>query len=130
MNVLEQFISVHDQMLDMLGKAYTSGDISKVRLSFYETYHGYFGTPGADKAEPYGAEEAIAGILKTGQAMPGVRQECTNRHVQMSGDNEAVVLYEKSMHYDSGVARAYVMEVWRRVNDSWKIVREVVETIR
>jgi hypothetical protein len=129
MSAQEQFLAFHDQMLGELSKAYTTGDVSRVQSSFYETYHGYFGSPGVDKGEFYEAEEAIDGILKTGQAMPNVRQECTNRRVQMSGENEAVVFYEKSMHFHSGTARAFVLEVWRRDHDSWKIVREVVETI-
>lgn len=130
MDIREQFMTVHDRMLDALSKAYTTGDVSTIKSSFHEAYHGYFGSLGVDRGQFYESGEAVDGILKTGQAMPGVRQECTNRHVQMSGENEAVVFYEKSMYLHSGVARAFVLEVWRRSNDSWKIVREVVETIK
>jgi hypothetical protein len=39
----------------------------------------------------------------------------------------AVVFYEKSMDFGKSVKYAMIMEVWRRVNGKWLLVREVVE---
>jgi hypothetical protein len=47
----------------------------------------------------------------------------------MPSEKEAVVFYEKSMDLGATVGYAFVIEVWRSVDEGWHIVRETVESM-
>jgi hypothetical protein len=122
------FLAVHNQMLEVAEEVYATGDTSKMEVFLHPAYHGYFGTRKNEKAEYYSYEESLEGMRQTAKAATGLKSGFANRYVRMPSDSEAIVFYEKSMDFGNSIGYAMVMEVWRRVDGKWVIVREVVES--
>jgi hypothetical protein len=126
---IELFLATHDQFLSLLDQAYLTGDTAGLLPLLGPDYHGYFGTRQEDRASFYDLNDALEGIQQTGKAYPGLRSGFKHRCVRMPSEKEAVVFYEKSMDLGARVGYAFVLEVWRYVDEQWHIVRETVETV-
>lgn len=122
------FLAFHDEYLNVMERAYATGGTEAVLPMLGPDYHGYFGTRREDRASFYDLADAVEGIQQTAKAYPGVRSGCHGRYVRMPSETEAVVFYEKSMDFGTRVGYALVMEVWRRLDGNWRLVRDTVES--
>jgi hypothetical protein len=124
---LQSFLAVHDEYLLLLEQVYATGRTEPLLPLLASSYHGYFGTRREDRAAFFDLQDALAGIAGTANASPGVQARCLHRHVRMTAEDEAVVFYEKAMDFGTTVASAFVLEVWRRRQGRWQLLRESVE---
>jgi len=123
----EAFQAIHDQYLSVVEHAYRTGETDPVLPFLGPGYHGYYGMPDQDRADYFDTASAIEGMQQTAKQLPGVRAGCVNRIIRMPSETSAVVFYEKPMVFGDKTISAFVIEVWRRIDGKWVLVRETVE---
>ncbi|MCC3299013.1 hypothetical protein LOC59_06395 [Arthrobacter sp. zg-Y916] len=117
----------HDMYIAAWNEGMATGDATPVYAFLAPKYHGWVGQDATSISE-FETAEAKDGFAQVVRGMQGSTVHASHRTVGMRGEDEAVVFYEMSYRRDSQViARALLMESWRRVSGSWKLHRDITE---
>jgi hypothetical protein len=125
---IADLVSVHDRSLQAWDQAFQTGDTTLVESFPAVTYEGFFGHVDVERVEPVDRAEAVLGIRRFAGAVHPATHSTQGRIIRMRSETEGVVFYERVIEKDGrSMAKFLVLQSWRKISDTWQVVREVAE---
>lgn len=119
-----------DQCFAAWAESAQSGDPAPVMAYAADVYNGTAAHPGADQAEFFTRDEAMAGIPRLITYIKGCRQVIDGRHIRMRSAEEGVVSFDQAFERDGQVLiRFLYLQTWRKIEGRWLLVREALEQL-
>lgn len=105
--------------------AFRLGDYSKLNSLISEDFQGWLYMPWTGKVEHYDAEKIRDGNKHAANYYEGkdINFTYTGLSVVPQSEVQAAVSYEVLFQHEKQLVRALVLEVWRKEDGEWRIIR-------
>ncbi|QDP41485.1 hypothetical protein [Radiobacillus deserti] len=126
---VQAFQKMHDIYNADWDRALTVGEMTtKDRLA--DSFFIIFLFNNADKPLVIERTEAIATLEQAIQNLSGASRQVQNRAIRFRDSDNVAVFYEQSVEKEGRVlARLFMIEDWQKMDGTWMIVRETMETV-
>jgi hypothetical protein len=125
-----EFMAVVDRYQRGWESALQKGNATALEPFFHADYQQWFGHMNLEQPQPLSLPDVLQGLNRFTAIFKGSIHIAQNLHVRMRTDTDAVVSYERLvLRSDHLGASTMVLQTWRRRENTWRIVRECVESL-
>ncbi|KOR89578.1 nuclear transport factor 2 family protein [Paenibacillus solani] len=122
---IESELSSQIYRLEELHNNFANGDYEELNSLYSDEFQGILYMPSTGKIEIYNAEQIRKGNEDAAHYYQGknIKFIFSGLTIVTQAVDQAAVSYEVSHLNDSKIVRAISLEVWKRVNGAWKMIR-------